>query len=59
MTEEAQPVVKNNKLLQYPSDESADPGTSERTKDRERDGQESHGYMKERKREREADGLHW
>lgn len=41
MTEEARPVVKNNKLLQYPSRESMDTGASEREKEeavRERRG---------------------
>lgn len=46
MTEEARSVVKNNKLLQYPSRESMDTGTSEREKEegvRERGGTEGEG----------------
>lgn len=54
MTEEARPVVKNNKLLQYPSRESMDTGTSEREKEvdvREREGRE------EREKERYTEKL--
>jgi len=36
MTEEARPVVKNNKLLQYPSGEPMDADTEERARKRGR-----------------------
>lgn len=51
MTEEARSVVKNNKLLQYLSGESADPGTSKRKIENERDRKAA--VVRERKRERE------
>lgn len=52
MTEEARPVVKNNKLLQYPSGESTDTGTSERTSKRAREGKGRGRSKREGEKER-------
>lgn len=61
MTEEARSVVKNNKLLQYPSRESMDTGTSERASEREKEegvrergGVEGRGRKEEREIHRKA-----
>lgn len=45
MTEEVRPVVKNNKLLQYPSGESTD-----RVHEREREGKREKEKQKSRER---------
>lgn len=52
MTEEARPVVKNNKLLQYPSGQSMDTGTSGRTSERER---KREGGIREKEKGRKRD----
>lgn len=41
MTEEARPVVKNNKLLQYPSGESTDRARASEGEGREKEKQKS------------------